>query len=117
MPKVMGSLAIVDYKVAADQDRADRYTDQLRVYALAGRGEGLTVEAAYLHELRDGSRGSVDISPDATDNALATMQTRLRALRRSEFHANPGDDKCGRCEYARVCAHATAIPDDASENH
>jgi len=57
----VGALAIVDYKVAADEARGARYEEQLRIYSLAGRGEGLNVEAAYLHELKDGTRASVDI--------------------------------------------------------
>ena len=65
-----GSLAIVDYKVAADEARRRRYEEQLRIYSLAGRGEGLNVEAAYLHELKDGTRASVDIGEKPAQDAL-----------------------------------------------
>jgi DNA helicase-2/ATP-dependent DNA helicase PcrA len=58
-----GALAVVHYKVAADESHEERYREQLRVYTLAGRGEGLSVGAAYLHELRDGTRRrAVDVS-------------------------------------------------------
>ena len=58
-----GALAIVDYKAAQDAMRDDRYRQQLAVYAAAGRGEGLEVAAAYLHELGDSSvRHQVDIA-------------------------------------------------------
>ena len=33
-----GALAIVDYKVATDERREERYDEQLRVYTLAGSG-------------------------------------------------------------------------------
>ena len=42
-----GALAIVDYKVATDETREDRYREQLRIYSLAGRAEGL-VDATKL---------------------------------------------------------------------
>src|SRR6266536_3462075 len=46
-----GRLAIVDYKTTADAGADDVFAFQLAIYAAAGRGEGLNVEAAYLHEL------------------------------------------------------------------
>ena len=101
-----GALAIVDYKVATDEDREQRYEEQLRVYSLAGRGEGLDVKAAYLHELRDGARRSVDISDRSTGEAQANVQTRLNELRRSVFVPKPEVARCGRCEYQALCHHA-----------
>lgn len=103
-----GCLAIVDYKVAADATRTNRYEEQLRVYSLAGRGEGLTVEAAYLHELKDGSRTSVNIAEPATQASLEAVSMRLSAIRGSRFDAKPDVDRCRACEYRLVCAHAPA---------
>jgi DNA helicase II / ATP-dependent DNA helicase PcrA len=102
-----GSLAIVDYKVTTDEVRAERYEEQLRVYSLAGRGEGLEVKAAYLHELRDGTRKSVDISDNTTRFAMNKVKDRMGALRRSSFTPKPEVDRCSACEYQRICAHAT----------
>jgi DNA helicase-2/ATP-dependent DNA helicase PcrA len=101
-----GALAIVDYKVATDEDRSGRYEEQLRVYSLAGRGEGLEVQAAYLHELRDGTRREVDISEGATQTALGQVLERVAALRHSEFAPKPEATRCSRCEYVRLCCHA-----------
>jgi DNA helicase-2/ATP-dependent DNA helicase PcrA len=103
-----GALAIVDYKVATDEAREPRYEEQLRVYSVAGRGEGLNVEAAYLHELRDGSRRSVDITEVPSGNAMTAVSARVRELRAGAFVPKPADEKCGRCEYSRVCAHTAA---------
>jgi DNA helicase-2/ATP-dependent DNA helicase PcrA len=103
-----GSLAIVDYKVAADEARGARYEEQLRIYSLAGRGEGLTVEAAYLHELKDGTRASIDIGTEHTDEALRTVSSRLTALRGAQFNPKPERGRCGQCEYKLVCSHASA---------
>jgi len=104
-----GALAIVDYKVAADESREARYEEQLRVYALAGRGEGLEVQAAYLHELRDGTRRAVDISGEPTRRALAAVASRLDALRGARFEPKPEPARCATCEYAGLCSHASAL--------
>ena len=101
-----GSLAIVDYKVSADESRAPRYEEQLQVYTLAGRGEGLTVEAAYLHELKDGTRKEVDISNRGVSCAMESVKTHLGRLRSAQFQPAPATDRCTGCEYHRICAHA-----------
>jgi DNA helicase-2/ATP-dependent DNA helicase PcrA len=101
-----GALAIVDYKVATDDAREGRYQEQLRVYAVAGRGEGLDVEAAYLHELRDGTRTVVDITEPMTQQAVERLRDGVATLRRSEFLPKPRIDRCQSCEYRAVCAHA-----------
>lgn len=101
-----GSLAIVDYKVATDEGREERYEEQLRVYTMAGRGEGLSVEAAYLHELRDGSRTAVNIAPAVVETAVGRIRERVTTLRRAEFAPRPNVDRCRGCEYRSVCDHA-----------
>lgn len=101
-----GSLAIVDYKVAKSEERNDRYEQQLAVYAAAGRGEGLTVSAAYLHELNDGARHSVDISDTPIAAAVAQVSTAMKGIRQGQFVASPEPKKCKGCDYRLVCAHA-----------
>jgi hypothetical protein len=39
--------------------------------AAAARGEGLTVEATYPHELKDGARREVDVNEPVTRAAVA----------------------------------------------
>jgi DNA helicase-2/ATP-dependent DNA helicase PcrA len=102
-----GALAIVDYKVAADESREERYREQLRIYSLAGRGEGLDVEAAYLHELRDGTRTAVDITANLARQTLVKVDERLGTLRRAEFVAKPTYERCHACEYKFICPHAS----------
>ena len=98
-----GALAIVDYKVAADEARAPRYEEQLRIYSLAGRGEGLTVEAAYLPRIARRQSGRQSISGTMpTGQALTTVRRRLSALRKSQFDPKPDTDRCGRCESASL---------------
>jgi DNA helicase-2/ATP-dependent DNA helicase PcrA len=103
-----GALAIVDYKVATEEEREDRYREQLRVYSLAGRGEGLEVEAAYLHELKDGSRHAVDIGEAVVAEAKAKVGQRLHELRSATFTPKPDGARCDSCEYRNICGHAAA---------
>lgn len=98
-------LAIVDYKVAKDAVREDRYRLQLAVYTAAGRGEGLAVEAAYLHELHDGTRTPVDISERTVTAATARVALLLKRTRAAEFDANPSASRCEACAYQRICKH------------
>jgi DNA helicase-2/ATP-dependent DNA helicase PcrA len=102
----IGSLAIVDYKVAKSEERDARYAQQLVVYAAAGRGEGLQVDAAYLHELNDGERHSVDISEKPTTEAVQQVSTAMKRIREGHFPASPEAEKCKACDYRLVCTHA-----------
>jgi DNA helicase-2/ATP-dependent DNA helicase PcrA len=106
----MGSLAIVDYKVAKSKERDERYAQQLLVYAAAGRGEGLQVDAAYLHELSDGERHSVDISAKPIAAAVQQVSTAMKRIRAGQFQASPEEEKCKGCDYRLVCAHAKISP-------
>jgi DNA helicase-2/ATP-dependent DNA helicase PcrA len=103
------SLAIVDYKVANDPVRDERYRLQLAVYAAAGRGEGLRVNAAYLHELRDGSRCGVDIGQVATKAAVQAVGESVRGIRYGVYAASPEEAKCRRCDFNRVCVHGMKV--------
>lgn len=102
----MGSLAIVDYKVAKSEERNERYEQQLMVYAAAGRGEGLQVDAAYLHELNDGERHSVDISAKPIAAAVKQVSVAMKRIREGDFRASPDTEKCKKCDYRLVCSHA-----------
>ena len=106
-----GTLAIVDYKVAHDEGRTERYRLQLAVYAAAGRGEGLDVEAAYLHELADGTRHNVDIDSGTVAAAVERVAGSVRGIRRGKYEPQPSAEKCGRCDFRRVCRHTAAPPE------
>ena len=103
------ALAIVDYKVANDPVRDERYRLQLAVYAAAGRGEGLRVDAAYLHELGDGTRHAVDIGQATTKVAVQTVRESVRGIRYGVYPASPEEAKCGRCDFNRVCVHGVKV--------
>ncbi len=101
-----GKLAVVDYKVSNDPLREERYQLQLAIYAAAGRGEGLVVDAAYLHELREGSRRPIDISPASTATATARARNLLQMTRAGRLEPRPDAQRCPSCEYRRICRHA-----------
>lgn len=103
------SLAIVDYKVANDPVRDERYRLQLAVYATAGRGEGLRVDAAYLHELGDGSRHAVDISQEATRKAVEAVGESVKGIRHGVYPARPEESRCRACDFNQVCVHGVQL--------
>ena len=86
--------------------RNARHHEQLRDYTPAGRGEGLTVDAAYFHEPRDGTRRAVDISEGACRGAFEEVSNRLGRLRQGQFAALPEAVRCRGCEYREICGDA-----------
>jgi DNA helicase II / ATP-dependent DNA helicase PcrA len=110
----IGSLAIVDYKVAkedGDKARDERFHRQLAIYAAAGRGEGLNVKGAYLHKLKDGSRLSVNVDEKEVLTAVQKAINSLKEIRQRKFSPSPEMEKCGVCDYNRVCSHCAAKMD------
>jgi DNA helicase-2/ATP-dependent DNA helicase PcrA len=101
------SLAIVDYKTADDPALDAVFGFQLAVYTAAGRGEGLSVDAALLHSLGTGMRTNVDVSPAATNLAVGKVRNLLQGMQASKFTPNPDHKRCGACEYRGLCKHAS----------
>jgi len=98
-------LAIVDYKVSqGSDDLHDRYEEQLRIYAAVGRGEGLDVQAAWLHSLKDGDRQGVDISTDLAEKSVEEVRRALGAIRKGEFPAQSAPNTCQACDFGRICS-------------
>jgi DNA helicase-2/ATP-dependent DNA helicase PcrA len=94
-------LSIVDYKTAAAE--GEQHGFQLQVYTDAGRREGLTVERAFVHDLRNASRIEVDVQNAAieqTEDLVIDLTTNLRAR---TFDPNPGADRCKRCDVRALC--------------
>lgn len=105
-------LSIVDYKSSTDADRDPMFAFQLAVYAAAGRGEGLDVENAFVHDLKAGARDEKDVSPETADAAVERASRILRDIRQGEFPSRPESDKCKRCDYRRLCGDAGCSPLD-----
>jgi len=104
----IGALALVDYKTAADPRTDDIYAFQLAIYAAAGRGEGLDVRAAYVHELKAGDRLSVPISDRETKDARRRAGKLAKAISLRKFEAKPDRNKCAGCDFRLVCQHGPA---------
>jgi len=95
------SYAILDYKTSTEG--ADALTDlQLQVYTDAGRREGLDVKAAYVHDLKAGSRGDVDVSTGAITRAETLVMGAAQRLRQRDYRPSPGK-QCKTCEVRTVC--------------
>jgi DNA helicase-2/ATP-dependent DNA helicase PcrA len=103
-----GRLAIVDYKVAKNDQLADRYERQLRVYTHAGRREGWDVRGAYLHALHNGTREPVDTSEALIAAEVAWASQTLAAIRRKEFTQKPEASRCTACDFVTVCRYRPA---------
>ncbi len=106
---VVGQLAILDYKtrpVQADDEAAA----QLQVYAAAARREGLTVRAAYLHDLtaaKGTARHPVDLGDAAVAGSLQALNSAASDLRDGRFDATPGV-QCTHCDFRSFCPHRSS---------
>lgn len=97
------NLAIVDYKTATGPEIEHL---QLQVYADAGRREGLTVAAGFVHDLGTATRHVVDVSAQAVDSAEADVRAAGQSLRELSFVANPSKAKCAHCDVRMLCRDA-----------
>jgi DNA helicase-2/ATP-dependent DNA helicase PcrA len=100
------SLAIVDYKSGTDSASDENFRFQLQVYAAAARSEGLDVKAAYLHDLsaQQAPRTAIGISPEECGKAIERVAGLFGGMARREFDAKAAAEKCGRCEFQRICS-------------
>lgn len=94
-------LTILDYKTRSDGGEA--FDFQLRVYAAAGREEGLDVDAAFVHDLRNASRHAVDVSGQSLATAQAKVVKLASGIRQRRFPAKPGE-QCRHCDVAPICS-------------
>ena len=99
-----GEIVIVDYKTdalkpAEARQRADEYTLQLRIYALAvERATGRAPRSAWLHFLRPDVLVPVDLTPSLLDSPEAIAREFLRAQETLEFPLREGP-QCRRCPF------------------
>jgi DNA helicase-2/ATP-dependent DNA helicase PcrA len=100
---VIDNLAIVDYKTSTDRAIEPL---QLQVYADAGRREGLTVGAAFIHDMGATTRHDVDVGDEAVEQAEATVIAAGASLRERDFTPKPEREKCSGCDVRSVCGAA-----------
>ena len=103
---IKDNLAIVDYKTSIG-DQA--FGLQLQVYAEAGLREGLEVRAAFIHDLQQGTRETVDTSDAARQAAVETVVQAVEGIKQQKFEAKPHPMKCGHCDVRAICL-AAATP-------
>lgn len=97
---VPSNLAIVDYKTATGPEIEPL---QLQIYGDAGRREGLTVSAGFVHDMGKSVRHSVDVSDDAITAAEARVQSAAAGLRSLAFAPSPAREKCRHCDVRLLC--------------
>lgn len=103
---VVGALAVVDYKTATEQTTDDVFAFQLAIYAAAGRGEGVDVTKAYLHELTPGTRREVPVDSPATTVARTRASALVNGVLAGAFPPRPNSRRCKRCDVKAICRHA-----------
>ena len=102
----IGHLAIVDYKTANEGKTDDIFAFQLAVYAAAGRGEGLNVDAAYLHALKESKRVPIQVDTVKQKVARVRADALMESIVAGEFPARPEASKCKACDMRAICKHA-----------
>ena len=99
------ALALVDYKTSLRREYD--YDLQLRVYASAGRREGLDVRGAYVHDLDGGDRVPVGIGEAAIGQAEARVGEAVGRYRKGDFTPTPSRRTCADCDMSPVCRYRT----------
>jgi len=79
---------------------------QLAVYAAAGRGEGLNVSAAYLHQLKTAQRLSIPIGDAKVNEAKGRADVLIDGIVQGKFPAQPEKAKYRGCDMRGICKHA-----------
>lgn len=102
---VPSNLAIVDYKTATGPEIEPL---QLQIYADAGRREGLTVSAGFVHDMGKAERHSVDVSNSAIASAEARVYSAAAGLRSHAFLPSPAKEKCKHCDVRLLCKDAAS---------
>lgn len=100
---VIDNLAIVDYKTATG---GEIHPLQLQVYADAGRREGLTVGAAFVHDMSTTTRHTIDITDASVKQAEETVIEAASLLKERDFTPKPEKAKCIACDVKTVCGAA-----------
>jgi DNA helicase-2/ATP-dependent DNA helicase PcrA len=102
----INSLALVDYKTANDPKADDIFGFQLAIYAAAGRGEGLNVDAAYLHHLKESERRPMPVDNRQVKVARNRADLLIEGIVDGDFPARPEASKCRGCDMRAICKHA-----------
>lgn len=78
-----------------------------RLWSPCAQAEGLSVEAAYLHDLGQATGARTEIPTDAAscDAALGRMSDLFDRLVDRDFQPSPEPSKCSRCEFQQICGH------------
>ena len=99
------NLVLVDYKTSIG-DAVEPL--QLQVYADAGQREGLTVKAAFVHDLATTQRHTVAVDDRAVASAQGVVLAAAEALRQRDFSPTPEPAKCRSCDVRYLCKSAVS---------
>ena len=98
-------LTIVDYKTADGEGEHHQF--QLQVYTDAGRREGLTVDRAFVHDLRSketSNRIPVPVDGEDVQRAEDLVRELIGVDCATVFEAKPERERCSHCDVRAMCA-------------
>ena len=98
-------MALMDYKTARDAETDSVHAFQLAIYAAAGRGEGIDVRAAYVHDLSNSKRLPEPITKKQTTSAKSRAGKLIDGMVTKNFDACPDRRKCRACDMRLLCPH------------
>ena len=97
------SLAAINYKTGSEV--LQEHERHLQLFASAGRREGLDVRAAYIHDLDNGKRDTVDLSKSKLKRVEKEIVSLADNLFQRKFDPKPGL-ACKRCDVKPICKYA-----------
>ena len=97
-----GNMAILDYKTTVYWDKMEVHIFQLHIYSTAARLEGINVKNAYVHDLKEGRRVTVDIGEEALERAVSHARHIVDGILQRRLEPSIGDH-CVRCDVRPIC--------------
>jgi DNA helicase-2/ATP-dependent DNA helicase PcrA len=92
---------------------------QVQLYARAAQEVlGENAQTGSVHLLKDGQRVAVPVDAAAVQAAVDNVQWAVQGILAGDFPARPHPEKCGKCDFARLCPKAAqdfrlnAVPPD-----
>ena len=85
------------------RNEGEQHEFQLQVYTDAGRREGLTVERAFVHDLRNAKRIAVAVDETEVEEAEGLVLDLVGRLKARSFEPRPEVERCGRCDVRAMC--------------
>jgi DNA helicase-2/ATP-dependent DNA helicase PcrA len=104
---------VIDFKAIEGGDEPEQNPDldwtelslQVQLYARAAREIlGENARTGHVHLLKDDQRVEIPVSADAIGAAVDNVEWAVRGILAGDFPMRPHPQKCGDCDFERLCA-------------